>query len=83
MTSSPSSVNSKTSARAKSQKSKRAAAKNKGVSEEPKHKKEFEKFHSENGVRTVMGSIGPVQNGVLHFILHLHPHSTLILYERR
>jgi len=29
----------------------------------PKHKKEFDKFHSENGVRTVMGSIGPVQNG--------------------
>ncbi|KAG6860577.1 hypothetical protein C0995_009626 [Termitomyces sp. Mi166 len=28
----------------------------------PKHKKDFEKFHSENGVRTVMGSIGPVQN---------------------
>jgi hypothetical protein len=31
----------------------------------PKHKKEFDKFHSENGVRTVMGSIGPVQNGLL------------------
>ncbi|KAF5386680.1 hypothetical protein D9615_001598 [Tricholomella constricta] len=28
----------------------------------PRHKKEFEKFHGENGVRTVMGSIGPVQN---------------------
>ncbi|THU77808.1 hypothetical protein K435DRAFT_769945 [Dendrothele bispora CBS 962.96] len=28
----------------------------------PKHKKEFDKFHGENGVRTVMGSIGPVQN---------------------
>ncbi|KAG5645595.1 hypothetical protein DXG03_005733 [Asterophora parasitica] len=28
----------------------------------PQHKKEFEKFHGENGVRTVMGSIGPVQN---------------------
>ncbi|KAH9484453.1 hypothetical protein JR316_0003935 [Psilocybe cubensis] len=27
-----------------------------------KFKKEFERFHSENGVRTVMGSIGPVQN---------------------
>ncbi|KAL4266128.1 hypothetical protein AB1N83_000561 [Pleurotus pulmonarius] len=25
-------------------------------------RKEFEKFHGENGVRTVMGSIGPVQN---------------------
>lgn len=30
-------------------------------------KKEFERFHSENGVRTVMGSIGPVQNGSLEF----------------
>ncbi|KAF4615040.1 hypothetical protein D9613_002644 [Agrocybe pediades] len=28
----------------------------------PKFKKQFEKFHAENGVRTVMGSIGPVQN---------------------
>lgn len=27
------------------------------------HQKAFEKFHGENGVRTVMGSIGPVQNG--------------------
>jgi hypothetical protein len=31
----------------------------------PKFKKEFERFHSENGVRTVMGSIGPVQNGIV------------------
>jgi len=29
----------------------------------PKFKKQFDRFHSENGVRTVMGSIGPVQNG--------------------
>jgi hypothetical protein len=28
----------------------------------PAHKKDFEKFHGENGVRTVVGSIGPVQN---------------------
>ncbi|KAG6916608.1 hypothetical protein DXG01_006165 [Tephrocybe rancida] len=28
----------------------------------PKYKKDFEKFHGENGVRTVIGSIGPVQN---------------------
>ncbi|TRM62555.1 hypothetical protein BD626DRAFT_569707 [Schizophyllum amplum] len=28
----------------------------------PKFKKEFDRFHNENGVRTVMGSIGPVQN---------------------
>lgn len=28
----------------------------------PVHKKKFDKFHSENGVRTVLGSIGPVKN---------------------
>ncbi|KAH6918297.1 hypothetical protein BKA70DRAFT_12675 [Coprinopsis sp. MPI-PUGE-AT-0042] len=28
----------------------------------PKLRKDFEKFHSENGVRTVVGSIGPVEN---------------------
>ncbi|KAK2466725.1 hypothetical protein APHAL10511_000983 [Amanita phalloides] len=28
----------------------------------PAFKREFEKFHSENGVRTVIGSIGPVNN---------------------
>lgn len=28
-----------------------------------KHRKDFEKFHNENGVRTVLGSIGPVENG--------------------
>ncbi|KAF8969713.1 hypothetical protein BDZ97DRAFT_1653444 [Flammula alnicola] len=28
----------------------------------PKFKREFERFHSENGVRTVMGQIGPVHN---------------------
>jgi len=28
----------------------------------PQFKKAFEKFHSENGVRTVLGSIGPVNN---------------------
>jgi len=30
----------------------------------PKLVKQFEKFHSQNGVRTVMGSIGPVENGM-------------------
>lgn len=30
----------------------------------PKHKKDFEKFHSGNGVRTITGSIGPVQGGM-------------------
>jgi hypothetical protein len=29
----------------------------------PKLMKQFKKFHSENGVRTVIGSIGPVKNG--------------------
>jgi len=28
----------------------------------PKHKKEFEDFHTSNGVRTITGSIGPVKN---------------------
>ncbi|KAL0946739.1 hypothetical protein HGRIS_012918 [Hohenbuehelia grisea] len=28
----------------------------------PQFKKDFEKFHGENGVRTVIGSIGPIQN---------------------
>ena len=28
-----------------------------------KHKKEFEAFHTSNGVRTITGSIGPVQDG--------------------
>ena len=30
---------------------------------EPAFKRDFEKFHSENGVRTVIGTIGPVKNG--------------------
>ena len=29
----------------------------------PAFKKDFERFHNENGVRTIMGDIGPVQNG--------------------
>lgn len=29
----------------------------------PKFKKQFNRFHEENGVRIVVGSIGPVQNG--------------------
>lgn len=32
---------------------------------ELKHQKEFENFHGQNGVRTVLGSIGPVKNGEL------------------
>ena len=30
----------------------------------PAYRKDFIKFHSENGVRTVTGSIGPVPNGI-------------------
>ena len=29
----------------------------------PKHKKEFEDFHTSNGVRTITGSIGPAKDG--------------------
>lgn len=29
----------------------------------PKFKKEFLKFHNENGVKTIIGSIGPVKDG--------------------
>ncbi|KAI0032277.1 hypothetical protein K488DRAFT_50214 [Vararia minispora EC-137] len=43
----------------KSSRSRAVGAEDDGV---PKHKKDFEGFHSANGVRTVMGSIGPVQN---------------------
>lgn len=42
-----------------------------------RHKKEFEAFHTSNGVRTITGSIGPVQNGKLLlncflFAVHFH-----------
>ena len=30
----------------------------------PAFKRDFEKFHGENGVRTVIGSIGPANNGM-------------------
>lgn len=35
----------------------------------PKHKKEFEDFHTSNGVRTITGSIGPVKNGTRLMII--------------
>lgn len=41
----------------------------------PKLVKQFEKFHSENGVRTVIGSVGSVHNGVL-FAFHLNVTTT-------
>jgi len=28
----------------------------------PQHKKDFERFHNENGVRTILGNIGPVED---------------------
>lgn len=49
--------------RSPSRGSKKKAAKGVDKPFVPKLKKDFEKFHSENGVRTVMGSIGPVENG--------------------
>lgn len=39
----------------------------------PKFKKEFDRFHNENGVRTVMGSVGPVRNGALLCLLSFLP----------
>lgn len=33
-----------------------------GISGVTKHRRDFERFHSENGVRTVLGTIGPVDN---------------------
>ncbi|KAJ7582926.1 hypothetical protein C8J56DRAFT_236293 [Mycena floridula] len=53
------------SLRPKSTKSKKTKGSRRSVTaddDEPSFKKDFEKFHSENGVRTVTGSIGPVQN---------------------
>ena len=49
----------------KSRRSKQSGTLKDGDSDDgsPAFKKAFEKFHSENGVRTVIGSIGPVNNG--------------------
>lgn len=60
---------------ATSGKKKKGGGGNGGVREveTPQHKKDFEKFHSENGVRTVMGSIGPVQNGMFFPCPPPHP----------
>lgn len=44
-------------------KARKASLAEKAKNDPPKHKKEFEKFHSENGVRTISGGIGPVKNG--------------------
>ncbi|KAJ3573784.1 hypothetical protein NP233_g2206 [Leucocoprinus birnbaumii] len=45
-----------------SRKSTRKKREDDGKDGVPKLMKQFEKFHNENGVRTVMGSIGPVNN---------------------
>jgi hypothetical protein len=52
----------------RSSKSRRSRSHRGGDSDEepggiPKFMKDFHRFHSENGVRTVKGSIGPVNNG--------------------
>ncbi|KDQ60923.1 hypothetical protein JAAARDRAFT_55657 [Jaapia argillacea MUCL 33604] len=52
-----SSVRSNTSRKAKTKGA--GAAESDGI---PQFKKDFERFHSENGVRTILGTIGPVQN---------------------
>lgn len=66
----PSTKPSPTPSNASTRRSKKKGKKSNDDSEDdgiPKFKKEFERFHSENGVRTVMGSIGPVQNGSFIF----------------
>ena len=45
-----------------STRSKKTAKTNGEDGKEPKFRKAFDKFHSENGVRTLTGSIGPVGN---------------------
>lgn len=54
----------------KSHNSRRSAASDDGDGGVPKFRKDFLKFHSENGVRTVIGSIGPVKDGMLKFIIY-------------
>ena len=46
----------------KSIRSKKTTKTNEENSKEPTFRKAFDKFHSENGVRTLTGSIGPVGN---------------------
>ncbi|EMD38462.1 hypothetical protein CERSUDRAFT_113629 [Gelatoporia subvermispora B] len=43
-------------------KTRRTTKKRQQINDVPKFKEEFEKFHSENGVRTIQGSVGPVNN---------------------
>jgi len=47
----------------RSRKSIHATQDDAGFSGVAKHRRDFDKFHSENGVRTVMGTIGPVSDG--------------------
>ncbi|OAX42000.1 hypothetical protein K503DRAFT_684245 [Rhizopogon vinicolor AM-OR11-026] len=46
----------------RSRKSIHATQDDAGFSGVAKHRRDFDKFHSENGVRTVMGTIGPVSD---------------------
>ena len=45
----------------------------------PKYKKDFIQFHGENGVRTVIGSIGPVSGGKLQLVISHFLESTFHL----
>jgi len=51
------------SVRSGRRKSIHAAPDNEHISGIAKHRRDFDRFHSENGVRTVLGTIGPVDNG--------------------
>lgn len=68
-----SSARSNTSKNSNGKKKKKVTKVMEHVDLEPGFKQAFDKFHSENGVRTVMGSIGPVQNGVLEGDLISYP----------
>ena len=61
----------------RSKKSKKSKAPGDGV---PAFKKEFERFHNENGVRTVMGGIGPVNNGTYTRVARASNVLLLIIY---
>lgn len=54
------------SVRSGKRKSIHAAPDNEHISGVAKHRRDFDRFHSENGVRTVLGTIGPVENGTQH-----------------
>ncbi|PCH37871.1 hypothetical protein WOLCODRAFT_114360 [Wolfiporia cocos MD-104 SS10] len=59
---SPSRPRSSASSTKTGKKGRKASSETKPPDDVPKYKQEFEKFHSENGVRTILGGIGPVKN---------------------